>query len=262
VTLSSHLPVTGIIETATALFGSNPSTSKRATNIPRYPANPESNRQEAAMARRLEQLRAAMGESESAPIQEANTGYRHANASARPPARSGSRILTSILSALFGAGMMWLATPQEHTPAPPEPVLNTVAVTTTARTTAAPQTTPLASPELSDEKRIGQLMESWRNAWSQRDVTGYLNAYSQQFSPADGSSHDAWVSARVKKLSAGQPISIQIRNLRIECIDADQFRATFQQDYASGGYRETGRSKTLLIARENGEWRIRQERLD
>ena len=214
------------------------------------------------MARRLEQLRAAMGESESAPAKEVHSGNRHANASTRSPAKSGSRILTSILSALFGAGMMWLATQQEHVPGAPEPVLNAVTVTTTFRTTSEPLPTPTATSQVTDKKRIGDLIENWRNAWSQRDITGYLNAYSQQFSPADGISRDAWVSARVKKLSAGQPISIQIKNLRIEPIDADQFRATFLQDYASGGYRETGRSKTLLIARENGEWRIRQEHLD
>ena len=34
---------------------------------------------------------------------------------------------------------------------------------------------------------------------------------------------------------------------------------SFQQDYASGSYREVGRGKTLDVAREGGEWKIIRE---
>ena len=67
------------------------------------------------------------------------------------------------------------------------------------------------------------------------------------------------MAARTSKLSAGAPIAIQIRELGIERINADQFKATFLQDYSSGSYREMARTKTLLITRENDEWKIIRE---
>lgn len=212
------------------------------------------------MARRLEQLHAALGEPEASPAIAADIKKRPATIASEKPFGTGSLITTAMISALFGAGLMWLSLPHGPTPgtrAPsvlslPAPPVAVPAIPETAL--PAPATTVI-----SDKTRVGELLEAWRNAWAQRDIAAYLNAYSQQFTADDGSSRDTWVAARTKKLSAGAPIDIQVRELGIERLNADQFKATFLQDYASGSYREMARTKVLLISRENGEWKITKE---
>ena len=260
-TLSS-LPAGGIIESASLLFGSRPSNSARVTSLFRHQATPENDKQKRAMARRLEQLHAALGGSEVAPTAPSDITPLSAAGPAGNVVGIGSLFITGIISTLFGAGVMWLATQHEQAPATPAYALHAAAITPTARTAPKPASITPVAPAINDETRISDLLEAWRNAWTQRHIAAYLNVYSQQFSPADGSPHDAWVTARTKKLSTGAPIDIRINNLAIERIDADQFKATFLQDYVSGSYRETARAKTLLIARENGEWRIRQEQVE
>lgn len=67
-------------------------------------------------------------------------------------------------------------------------------------------------------------------------------------------------AARAKKLAAGAPITLDLHQLTLDRIDSDHFKASFQQDYAAGNYRETARQKTMLIAREGSAWRIVEER--
>lgn len=212
------------------------------------------------MARRLEQLQAALGEQETPPAKATGISPQPTSVNSRVTSGTARLIITAIMSALFGAGMMWLSTSGTSAPTTPAASLHSA--------TAAPVVAPLpaeAKPlaplttEISDKAHVGDLLENWRKSWMLRDVSGYLNAYSQNFAPADGNSHDAWVAARTSKLSAGAPIDIQIRELGVERINADQFKATFLQDYASGSYREMARTKTLIVARENGTWKITKE---
>ena len=212
------------------------------------------------MARRLEQLHTALGEPEASPAIAADIKKRPAAIASEKPFGTGSLITTAMISALFGAGLMWLSLPHGPTPGTRAPAV----LSLPAPPVAAPAIPEAALPAsattvISDKARVGELLEAWRNAWAQRDIAAYLNAYSQQFTAVDGSPRDTWVAARTKKLSAGAPIDIQVRELGIERLNADQFKATFLQDYASGSYREMARTKVLLISRENGEWKITKE---
>ena len=208
---SSVLDTGSIIDSASMLFGSKPQAPSRATTAS----------QQLAMARRLEQLNAALGHAETRPEPEPTVA-------AHPPApasRRGVRAYYRADSPLTKPAAALLA----------------------------------AKPAISEQKRVSDLLESWRSAWAQRDVAAYLDFYSPDFAPADGSPRDAWVAARTKKLSAGAPITLQMNQLALEQVDGDHFKATFLQDYAAGSYRETARPKTLLIARQNGNWRITRE---
>lgn len=248
VSVSSALPAGNIIESASSLFANNPSNTS---------THADSARHQRAMARRLEQLNAALGEYEAQPSANRAKVLPLTPGSAVQPQSTtgiGSLLVTGLLSALLGAAAMWLAMqPETHIPSAPAPL---IAAASPAPAILAP--TPVAAP-VGDKAQVAASLENWRNAWMQRDIASYLNAYSQQFAPADGSLRSAWVATRTKKLSAGAPIDIQVRELAIEQLDADHFQATFLQDYASGSYREMARTKTLLIARENGEWKITKE---
>ena len=253
------LPASGMIESATAFFGSNESKSPRSTISPRHRANPAHDKQERAMARRLEQLHAALGEADAVPAKTEDIKSLTAIDSGKSFG-TGMLIITALISTLFGAGIIWLGTPRGQTQATPAPAFLSLPPPPAAAP-APPETTLLvpATTEISDKARVGELLAEWRNAWMQRDIAGYLNTYSQEFTPTDGNSRDTWVAARTKKLSAGAPIDIQIRELGIERLNAEQLKATFLQDYASGNYREMARTKVLLIARENGGWKITRE---
>ena len=213
-------------------------------------------RQQQAMARRLDQLQAALGEPD----------LMHVQAAAPDTMPSASRqgygaitlLLTGLLSAMLGAGVMGLAN-SPHAPAAlaqpasVQPVEIPIPVAIQAKESIA------IAPKISDDQQVSQLVEAWRNAWQSRDIAGYLKSYGTGFSPADGNSREAWIAARQKKLATGAAIGLQINDLKIERVDQRQFKASFRQDYISGSYREIARPKTLLIALEGNEWKITRE---
>lgn len=245
--ISSPLHADSIIGAASGFFGSNTSTAPRRHDAP------DLGKQERAMARRLAQLHTALGETERAPDSAEPTRRPVAATDPANTVGKGSLVTTGLLAALLGAGLMWLALQTQPLPAEPAAKLQA-----TTRPAPPPAIAPAAT-QISDTARIGEFLENWRKAWTQRDIGGYLNSYSQQFEPTDGQPRAAWVAARTKKLAPGAPIDIQINELGIERLNTDLFKATFLQDYASGSYRETARTKTLLVARENGEWKITRE---
>jgi hypothetical protein len=256
VSISPSLTSTCTIEAAAKLFNSSPSQPTPARTVASHRQPEVMAKDQRAMALRLEQLRTALSDTEPG----------HTVLPGTPAAVDGRRkhgtatlLLTGILSALFGAGLMWMNLPSGS---------ETTNETVTPRTSMAAETpvvsvaTPAAiseKTESSDEQQVASLLKNWRQAWTQRDTANYLSTYSKDFAPADGSTRDAWVAGRQKKLSAGAAIDVQVSNLAIEPIDDSHFKASFRQDYASGNYRETARAKTMLIAREEGSWRITRE---
>lgn len=203
---------------------------------------------EREMAKRLAQLQAALGD-------DARTSPPHA-AEATPPRPSTgfglpSIVMTGLSALLLGAGLAWLLlSPAEAVHAVPQAPSTAVVKS---------QPTALLKAREADIMRIEGLLENWRQAWRARDVTTYLAAYGKAFKPADGTSREAWVSARTKKLSSAAAIEVELSGIAMERIEQDLFRVSFQQNYASGNYRETNRSKTLLIVREEGDWKIVSE---
>lgn len=227
------------------------------------PANRFAAPQEKAMAQRLQQLQTALGEHADTPPPKVTM----APVENRAPAKGGhgmaGTLVACLLSAALGAGAMWLAM-QDQTgasAAPLQPTAVTIApsaIVSTAVEAQPASTTPLATSAL-DESQIADLLENWRLAWQGHDLTAYLAAYGSDFIPADGSSRDAWVAARSKKLAGNAAIEVQLHNIVIDRVEQDRFKVSFQQDYASGSYREVGRGKTLDVAREGGEWKIIRE---
>lgn len=204
------------------------------------------------MTRRLEQLQAALGDSfPLAPRNDTST----------PRFQLTTLILASLTSAMFGAGVMRLAI--ASTPLAAKAIVASAANTPLPAATAAhPPEIAVAQALLNDEQDVAARLESWRQAWQSRNIGSYLGSYGSAFRPIDGSSRDTWAAARARKLAANTPIEVQLRNVVIERIEPMLYQVRFQQDYAAGGYRENGRAKTLLIAREDGDWKIVREQQD
>lgn len=232
-------------------------------------------RHERAMATRLQQLHSALGAPEMAP--HAAAPHLVAVPDTTPsmtidtdPRRSRKGVwptlLACLLSAGLGAATTWLfmsdagSAPGTRASAAIAPIPATViAEPAPVAATLPSPVIELAPASVSDEVRIGEVVESWRLAWRDHDIANYLGTYGSAFQPADGGSRDAWVAARTKKLANPAAITVDVRDLRIEQVTQDRYKVSFLQDYASGSYRETGRGKILELARENGTWKIVRE---
>lgn len=240
-------------------------------------SQPVANGHQQAMAKRLAQLQTAMG------ANDADATAAAPAPSTQPAATPGiglsACLLTSLISAALGATAMWLLLPGHSPGMAPVAAENNARFSVAAPAAIAPQavtppaaaiitaavTPAAAAPSASlpkDESLVEQRIEDWRQAWGKHDVAGYLGAYSESFTPADGSSRADWVVARSKKVGSKAAIEVAINDLALERQGPDRFKVSFRQDYASGSYREVGRSKTLLLAREEGGWKIVREQQD
>jgi len=206
------------------------------------------------MARRLAQLQTALG-NDLPPTAPA----------AAPERSSGltSSLIFGLGTALLAAVVIWLTLPPSDNTR--QTAMQT-ALATTAPTPALIKSPPAplatASAQEVDKARIEALLESWRQAWQAKDIAAYLEAYGAAFRPVDGSSRETWVSTRTKKLSTRAAIEVLLSDITMERIEDNLFRVSFLQSYASGNYRESSRSKTLLIVRENDHWKIISEQQD
>lgn len=256
---SGTFPTGNLVESASSFFGhasvSATPTAKMANEQPKA-------RQQRAMAHRLAQLHAALGDPASPLVLPSTTSQAAQQENPATSRLTRSLSLAGIISGLVGAGLTaWLILQQVSTgyPLPDVPAAMTVTPPSAIPVAAAIPVTMTAETEIPAEQQIDALLTAWRNAWAARDTASYLGAYSQHFVPADGSSREQWVAARSKKLAPGPQIILGIREIQIERLDNDHFRASFLQDYVAGHYREIGTLKTLLLVRENDNWRIARE---
>lgn len=217
--------------------------------------------QEAALVLRLEQLQAAMSDAPPLPVPAA------AAKSVRPARRRmitrvGLLLLALAMAALAGGGLAWLR--EVGVPARPAAPLAAPSAPTDASAPAQPQVPVEAQaakpvPAADDETLAHQLLEAWRQAWSNRDVAAYLASYTPDFTPADGQGHADWAAARRKNLESRREITVHVADVRAERLDGERIKLTFLQDYAAANYREKATPKTLLLVRLADGWRIAGE---
>lgn len=104
---------------------------------------------------------------------------------------------------------------------------------------------------------VESAVNAWAAAWQKQDMPRYLNAYSEKFVPADGTSLDKWKEARRARIVGKDNITVSLQNVRVS-VDGDQATAKFRQRYVAGSLNSTTR-KTLALRHEKGSWRIVRE---
>jgi tetratricopeptide (TPR) repeat protein len=100
-------------------------------------------------------------------------------------------------------------------------------------------------------------VNAWAEAWAAKDLEHYLGAYSEGFTPVDGSSFSAWKETRRQRIVGKPSISVSLQDLVVS-VDGDRATAQFRQHYAAGALKTMMR-KTLEFKREQGHWRIVRE---
>jgi tetratricopeptide (TPR) repeat protein len=146
------------------------------------------------------------------------------------------------------------------TPAPtpePAPVAQPAAPATPA---AAPAPAPKPAPAVDKvQQRIETMVLAWAQAWSSKDVPGYLSHYAPDFDPPGSKSLAQWKAERQQRVGdkPGE-ISVDIRDLSITVTGANSASAVFYQEYRSSGF-NGATDKTLKLVRKGDDWLIRQE---
>jgi len=103
-------------------------------------------------------------------------------------------------------------------------------------------------------------IESWKEAWENKNVDEYLKIYSTKFIPPDDLSLEQWQATRRQALTKPEFIKITISDQVIETLSATQLLATFKQTYRSNSYSDEV-VKTLSMEKEDSGWKIVDERV-
>lgn len=165
------------------------------------------------------------------------------------------RMASHLISAATGAAVMWGAMGDPAAPAKPVAPAITATVATAGPSISVPP--PIALPDgVPVDAQVRDMLDRWRQSWSDRDTDSYLGFYSAHFVPADGTRRSAWAEGRRKNFLSRPAISVGIHDLQIRPIGRQQVKVVLLQDYASGSYKETRQPKTFLLNQEGTEWRI------
>lgn len=106
-----------------------------------------------------------------------------------------------------------------------------------------------------------ETVRAWIRARSERRVEGYLSTYSADFLPPDVGDRETWEASRRDDFERAEWIELDTSDMKVELVLEDFARATFFEVDRSN--LDSGRVKrTLLMRRENGDWRIIEERSD
>jgi ketosteroid isomerase-like protein len=103
---------------------------------------------------------------------------------------------------------------------------------------------------------VESAVHAWAAAWSRRDISAYLGAYTPDFT-TPGKTHKAWEEDRKSRIVPKKHIKVEVSELRIS-VNGDKAEAHFKQSYEGDSYTTSGH-KTLEFVRLNGRWLIKQE---
>lgn len=156
-----------------------------------------------------------------------------------------------------------VAAPVAPAPAPVAPAPAPAQPAASAKPKDEPAAKPAAAAEAKPAARqsvvaeVESAVHAWAAAWEKKDMTAYLDAYSDKFQPAGGGSLATWKEERRARIVGKQSIDVKVQNLQVS-LDGDQATAKFRQYYAAGSLKTTTR-KTLSLRHEKGQWHIVRE---
>jgi tetratricopeptide (TPR) repeat protein len=154
------------------------------------------------------------------------------------------------------------AAPPAREPARPEPAKPPVV--------AAAEPKPVPSPEKPAEKPVAakpanaevlDTVNAWAKAWSSKNVDAYLAYYARDFKTPGGEARADWEKARRARINAPKSIAVTVEAAKVSVTGDSQASVTFRQGYQSDRIKSTTTTKTLVLAKSDGRWRIQQERV-
>ena len=122
---------------------------------------------------------------------------------------------------------------------------------------SAPAGAPASASE-SAEAQISSAIRGWAEAWSSKDVLGYLSYYSTDFETPDKLTRADWEAQRKARIESPNSISVNVKISKI-AITGNEASAVFQQKYKSDRF-TSDNTKTLKLVKAGDRWMIRSER--
>ena len=123
------------------------------------------------------------------------------------------------------------------------------------RTAAEPKPAPAAMNEPGD---VLKAVQGWAEAWSRKDLAGYLAHYAADFDPPGEEPRADWEKSRRERIEAPKSIAVAIESPKVTMLGADQASVSFRQNYQSDRLKSTSR-KTLEMVKTDKGWQIRRE---
>ena len=145
------------------------------------------------------------------------------------------------------------------TPVAPTPAVKPVPApaVVVATTPAKPATPPAAGTAAGAEKEVEAAVHAWADAWSEKNMNGYLASYGQSFDPPGKQVRKAWEEERRARIVGKSRISVKLSNLAVS-VQGDKATAKFKQDYSADALHVSSR-KTLDLAKAGERWVIVKE---
>ena len=116
---------------------------------------------------------------------------------------------------------------------------------------------PVAVADASAE--VVKAVNGWAQAWSKKDVKGYLGYYAKDFKTPAGESRADWEKTRQSRIGGAKSISVGIDSPKVTMRGPQEASVSFRQTYRSDKLKTTSR-KTLEMVNTDGRWLIREEK--
>lgn len=123
--------------------------------------------------------------------------------------------------------------------------------------------TPKESELAQIERRMQNalnLVESWRQAWSEKNLKAYLDYYDAAYLPAGYPNTKSWRQSRERSLKRPKYIRIQLDEIEVLPLTSTTMQVRFMQSYESNTFKDTVR-KQLVWQKEAEVWKIVQEKI-
>jgi Tetratricopeptide repeat len=108
-----------------------------------------------------------------------------------------------------------------------------------------------------DQDNVRNSVQAWAEAWSRRDVNGYLAAYGPSFDPPGSVGRKNWEEERKKRILGKNKINVKLSEIAIN-INGNKAQARFKQDYSADALAVSSR-KTLDLVKAGERWVIVKE---
>lgn len=122
----------------------------------------------------------------------------------------------------------------------------------------APEKPKSAAADASTD--VLKAVNGWAEAWSKRDVDGYLSFYAKDFRTPSGEPRADWEKSRRARISAAKVITVDVASPKITMNSPTQATVRFRQAYRSDSFKATGQKTLVLVKADDGRWQIQQEK--
>ncbi|MFZ6846708.1 L,D-transpeptidase Cds6 family protein [Undibacterium sp. RuRC25W] len=142
--------------------------------------------------------------------------------------------------------------------AEPTPAAPSKTEVTSAKSEPAPSKSKAVPTQDKEEEEIVRTIENWAKAWSNKDTSAYLAHYAKDFQTPKGESRKSWAEERRNRIEGKGHINVKIEGIKVS-VDDNISTVKFRQVYTSDQLTANSR-KTLVLAKQDGKWQIKQER--